>query len=249
MDDCGAALLLDGEGPLWQQIRRAIARPILNGAWPPGSPVPSEAELMRRFGTARMTVHRALRSLAGEGMVERRRRRGTRVAARAPERPVFEIWDVAAEVERSGRRYGFRLLSRAALGLDDPGSVHGRALLGVGAQVPAQRLVCVHLADGEPIQYEDRLLSLDAAPTAVAERFERVPPGRWLLQHVAWTEAEHAILAQGASAEAAAALGVAEGAPCLVVERRTWNSAQPVTFVRLWSLGGHSRLVGRFRQG
>ncbi|MDB6013461.1 MAG: hypothetical protein JWL65_5711, partial [Gammaproteobacteria bacterium] len=28
---------LDGNGPIWQQIRRVLARPILSGEWPPGT--------------------------------------------------------------------------------------------------------------------------------------------------------------------------------------------------------------------
>ena len=83
---------LDGQGPLWQQIRRALIRPIVDGTWPPDTKIPKELEIIARYGAARMTVHRALRSIAAEGLVARRRRFGTVVAARPPERPVLEIW-------------------------------------------------------------------------------------------------------------------------------------------------------------
>lgn len=42
--------------------------------------MPSEAELTRRFGASKLTVHRALRELANEGLVERVERVGTFVA-------------------------------------------------------------------------------------------------------------------------------------------------------------------------
>ena len=93
---------LDGQGPLWQQIRRALIRPMRDGTWPPGTKIPKEIEIMERYGAARMTVHRALRSLAAEGSISRRRRAGTVVADRPPERPLLEIWDIGAEVERLG---------------------------------------------------------------------------------------------------------------------------------------------------
>src|SRR5580693_10796768 len=86
---------LDGEGPIWQQIRRVLARPILSGEWPPGTRIPAEESLTKRFRTSRMTVGKALQSLAKEGYVERKRKLGTVVTDRAQERPVFEIWDVA----------------------------------------------------------------------------------------------------------------------------------------------------------
>src|SRR5471030_52428 len=87
------SLVLDGDGPNWLQIRRAIARKIMSGAWGPGSRIPAEMSLATRFGTSRMTVAKAIQMLAKEGIVERHRKIGTIVAIRAQERPVFEIWD------------------------------------------------------------------------------------------------------------------------------------------------------------
>lgn len=55
-------LQLDGEGPVYDQIRQAILSRIRSGSWAPGYRLPSEADLCDHFGTARMTVSRALRS-------------------------------------------------------------------------------------------------------------------------------------------------------------------------------------------
>ncbi len=232
---------LDGEGPLWQQIRRAIARPILSGAWAPGQRIPSEHDLMARYGAARMTVHRALRSLAEDGWVERRRRVGTMVAARTPERPVFEIWDIAAEVARAGAVHRFDILERRLLAAGDP------RLAGLGEGAHGLWLVCRHFAGDAPLQLEERVINLAAAPRAAEADFTAVPPGRWLLDQVAWTEAEHAILAEAAPRDIAQRLDIRPGAACLVVERRTWNGRVPVTFARLWHPGDRHRLIGRFR--
>ena len=62
---------LDGGGPIWQQIRRALVGPILDGEWPPGTRIPSEMELAERFGASRMTVCKAIQSLATDGLVQR----------------------------------------------------------------------------------------------------------------------------------------------------------------------------------
>ncbi|HWK45481.1 MAG TPA: UTRA domain-containing protein [Stellaceae bacterium] len=234
---------LDGDGPIWQQIRRAIARPILNGDWAPGSRVPSEFDLMERYGAARMTVHRAIRSLASDGLVERRRKSGTIVAVRPPERPVFEIWNIAAEVERRGAAYRFELLERVLL---EPGDERGGPI-GVDDGTPLLWLVCRHFSDGQVLQLEERLINLAASPDAAEQDFDRVSPGLWLLHNVAWTEAEHAITAEGAPEAISAPLDVAPDAACLVVERRTWNGLEPVTYVRLWHPGDRHRLVGRFK--
>ncbi|HEX8168493.1 MAG TPA: histidine utilization repressor [Beijerinckiaceae bacterium] len=238
-------IALDGDGPLHRQIRRAIARPILAGTWPPGQRIPSEHELMARFKVSRMTVNRALASLAGEGLVERRRKSGTVVAVPSAERAVFEIWDVSAEIARGGAVHAMTLLSR------ETGHATGEEAerLRVVAGTPVLRLVLCHAADGVPVQLEERLVNLAAAPGILEEQFQDVAPGRWLLDHVPWTEAEHAIRAAGAAPDVARHLKIRRGAACLCVERRTWRGAEPITFARLTSPAGAQVLVGRFRPG
>lgn len=246
MDQADAdKIVLDGDGPLHRQIRRAIARPILSGAWIPGRRIPSEHDLMDRFGVSRMTVNRALASLAGEGLVERKRKSGTVVAAPSAERAVFAIWDVSAEIARNGARHSVGPIRRATGHADGAEAEQLRIAPGT----PVLRLALCHLADGVPVQFEERLVHLAAAPDVVAADFSAVTPGRWLLDHVAWTEAEHAIRAAEATPEAARRLAIRPGAACLVVERRTWRGVQPITFARLTSPAGAQVLVGRFRPG
>ena len=237
-----ARLVLDGHGPIWLQIRRAIAQPILTGAWRPGDRVPSEMELTEHFRTARMTVGRAIQSLASEGLVQRRRKVGTVVSERAQERPVFEIWDTADLVARTGASYGYRLLDHVLLA----GEEDERARLGVSRETPLLRIRCLHLANERPFQLEERLINLDAAPGITAQPLETVAPSPWLLAHVPWTQAEHAISACEADKTTAELLQTPVGSACLLVERKTWNGEVPVTFARLWHAGPQHRLTGRF---
>ncbi|MDR3495558.1 MAG: UTRA domain-containing protein [Ancalomicrobiaceae bacterium] len=233
---------LDGRGPLWQQIRRALIRPIVDGTWPPDTKIPKEFEIIERYGAARMTVHRALRSLAAEGLVARRRRFGTVVAARPPERPVLEIWDIAAEVARSGGTHAFEILERERAD-DDPSG----APLGAAKGTPLLRLLVRHFSDGAPLQIEVRLINLAAVPEAETLAFDATPPGSWLVAHVPWTEAEHVISAESAPPEMARLLAVAPDTACLVVERRTWNEGTPITWARLIHPGEKRRLAARFQ--
>ncbi len=50
---------LDGQGPLYEQIRRAIARKITGREWRPGYRIPFENEITAALGVSRMTVNRA----------------------------------------------------------------------------------------------------------------------------------------------------------------------------------------------
>jgi len=67
--------------PKHQQVYRALEREIRTGRWRRGERLPSEAELVTRFGVSRITVGRAVRDLQVEGLVERRVGSGTYVAA------------------------------------------------------------------------------------------------------------------------------------------------------------------------
>lgn len=234
---------LDGHGPIWQQIRRALAHPIVSGMWPPGTRIPTEASLTRTFHTSRMTVGKAIQSLAHEGLVHRRRKVGTLVAERALERPVFEIWDVADLISRNGGSYQYRLLECRKLE-DDP---ERREMLGVSSRTPVLWMRCLHLCDKKPFQLEDRLINMDAAPGITCQPLDTQGPGRWLLAHVPWTDAEHKISARQAPDEIASQLQVQMHDACLVVDRRTWNDGAPVTHARLWHPGTSHNLVGHFK--
>lgn len=232
---------LDGSGPVWQQIRRVLARPIISGEWPPGTRIPPELDLTKRFRTSRMTVGKAVQSLAKEGFVERKRKLGTIVADRAQERPVFEIWDVQDLVAQAGGKYTYKLLECQKLAQDP----QRRELLGVSRRTPTLWMLCLHLSDGAPFQLEERLINIDAAPGITCRPLETVGPGLWLLAHVPWTDAEHKISAREAPPEIARHLGTEPGAACLVVDRRTWNNGTPVTYARLWHCGARHSLVGQ----
>ncbi|MOA67582.1 UTRA domain protein [compost metagenome] len=61
-----------------------------------------------------------------------------------------------------------------------------------------------------------------------------------------WTEAEHRISAVGADPETATHLGLADGAACLRLERRTWRDGQGVTWAWQTFPGAAYDLVARF---
>lgn len=64
----------------YRQILEKLQDDIASGRYKPGKRLPSEAELVRRFGTSRMTVFRAMHELQAMGLVTRRVGSGTFVA-------------------------------------------------------------------------------------------------------------------------------------------------------------------------
>jgi GntR family histidine utilization transcriptional repressor len=229
-------------GPLHQRIRSDIEARIRSGEWAPGHRAPTEAELMGQYGCSRMTVNKAMIALVEAGLIVRRKRAGSFVARPRVHAPVLNIPDIQSEIVARGEAYAFRLLARTvrAADRDSPEEVE----LAAGGKLLA--LEGVHDAGGRPFALERRLVSLKAAPDMEAADFTRVPPGAWLLEHVAWTEAESRISAVNADADDARLLALDEGAACLVVDRRTWREGQHVTRVRQVFLGEAYDLVARF---
>jgi GntR family transcriptional regulator len=70
--------------PLYEQVKRHLSEAILMGEWAPGTVLPNETDLARRFGVAVGTARRALSELTAEGLISRRRRTGTVVTGRTP---------------------------------------------------------------------------------------------------------------------------------------------------------------------
>ena len=219
--------------PLHVRIGADIEAQIMSGAWKPGHRIPAEHELMAQYDCARMTVSKALSRLATSGLIERRRRAGSFVAAPPLHHAALSIPDIRADIEAHGRGYRIDLLART----ERTASAADRAALQIKAgKVLALR--CLHFADDAPYALEERLINLGVVPEAAAVDFSTEPPGSWLLGHVPWTEAEHSIAAVGADADTAAALKLERGAACLRLERWTWYDAgaavapERITWVR-----------------
>lgn len=236
------AVKLDGTGPIYDQIRRAIRDLILNGIWQPGTSVPPEHALMEQLGASRMTVHRALVQLAREGLITRRRRSGTIVASPPTSHAMLDILSIPEEVEKLGQRYDYEVLSRE----DGRPSAELAVRFGLKRGEKIAHLVALHRADGKPHVLEERVIHLMTVPAAADADFSTIPPGDWLLRNSLWSQAEHAISAVPAEPDDAYCLGIEAGEPCLLIERRTWNQGAPVTAVRLLYPGARHRFVGRF---
>lgn len=67
--------------PRYARIARELADRIHSGKVSVGEPLPTEAALCKRYGVSRYTAREALRRLRDAGLIERRRRAGTTVAA------------------------------------------------------------------------------------------------------------------------------------------------------------------------
>lgn len=187
------------------QVEAAISR----GTLEPGDRLPPERELAALHGVSRMTVRQALQTLESRGLIRRAigRSGGSFVAQPKLERDLGTFAGLSEQLRRQGVAAGARVVSA----LERDGSVE---------------IVRVRYADGEPFALErssfpaDRfagLLALDLTGSLYAlldEHFGAAP--------VRAVERLEPVLADGDEAET---LGVAVGAPLMLVDRTAYDDA------------------------
>ncbi|MCC3295967.1 GntR family transcriptional regulator [Arthrobacter sp. zg-Y411] len=136
--------LLGGNEPLHLQLREHLRAQILNHSLPPGTSLPSEAQLQARFGVSRSVVRQALGALEADGLILRGRGRGSTVAPRREHhRQVHQTSGLSTQVAGTGATVGTEVLRLSVQQSDAATSV-----LGTAQVISIERL---RTADGVPI--------------------------------------------------------------------------------------------------
>ena len=240
--------------PVHMCIRDDLKLRLAAGEWAADQRLPSETELARRYGVARMTVRQAIGALAAEGIVIRRQGLGTFVTSPLPGRQVGALQSFTEEMRTQGRDVQTRLLKAA---VEEPPDTARKALqLGQrAAAVVVQRL---RVVDGRPIVVQNswlpyaRFAGLDAVPLlngslyATLEERYGVPVVR----------AVQSVTAAAATDLDAALLGLSPGSPVLRTSRSTFDGANcPIEFAVSATRPGTpietvmERATGRVAQG
>jgi GntR family histidine utilization transcriptional repressor len=213
----------------WQAVKDEVGRRIAARVWRPGDMIPHEAELAREFGCARATVNRALRELAEEGLLDRRRKAGTRVAINPVRKPRVDIPVIREEIEAKGATCRHAVLSRETA--VPPPDVAARMQAARGADM--LHLRTLYTADGAPYVLEDRWINPVAVPAVRDETFTGISPNEWLVREVPFEGGDFTFSAITATAAEAAALSCPEGVGLFMLLRTTWSGGAVITSVRL----------------
>jgi GntR family histidine utilization transcriptional repressor len=226
---------VSGAPPKAQLIAAEVRRRIADREWRQGDRIPDEADLAVEFGAARATVNKALQLLADEGLLDRRRRAGTRIAINPVRKATFSIPIVREQVEGAGMAYSHRVMAQRDSPI--PAGVAARIDLPVGTVLTHLR--AVHYGDGLPFQYEDRWINRAVLPQMAEADFRAVNANEWLVQNAPYLRADVDFSAANADARDARMLEVRRGQALLILHRTTWNDQGPITTVRLACHPGH----------
>jgi GntR family transcriptional regulator len=219
-----------------------IERLIADGTFAPGSRLPPERELGRRFDVGRSTLRLALAELEGRGLVDRHQGRGTFVARSRIDADATQHFTLSAALRATG------------------GVVRTETLSTVVARPSASVARDLDVPEGGDVVRIERLRRLDGEPVIV-ERTE-VPASRFAgLEAVVLGErslydvlrerygcvvaaADETLEPVVLTAAEAALLGGRRGAPALLVRRVTSDAeGRPFEFATALVRGDRSRLL------
>ena len=212
----------------WKSLYIEVSKRIAEGVWKPGDLIPGEVELAAEFGCARATVNRALRELANEGFLDRRRKAGTRVARHPVRKATLDITITRAEVEQRGCVYSHSVLSQK----QKRAPAHIRNIMGEMTAKPLY-ITTLHQADGKPFSYEKRWINTDIVPRILDTDLSQISVNEWLVENALFTTGEITFSAANASTAEAQILQIQTGDALFIVDRTTWNGPNTITVVRL----------------
>lgn len=225
----------DPEIKSWQAVQAEVLRRINSREWKPGEFIPHEADLSREFGCARATVNRALRGLAESGLLDRRRKAGTRVALHPVRKATLAIPVIRHEIESKGQSYRHQVLSRGVA--VPPAGIRARMRTEPGVKLV--HLVTLHMADGKPYVFGDRWINPGAAPGIETADLTALSANEWLVTNIPFEGGDFTFSAMTAGEREAEILACPEGEGLFVIERSTWNQAKVITSVRLTFAPGY----------
>ena len=221
--------------PLYQQLQRALRDAIEDNRLAADEALPPERELAEEFGISRITVRKALDALVGEGMLTRRQGAGTFVTARSEsrvEKSFSKLSSFSEDMISRGRRPESVWLSRSA-GTVTPEEA---LTLGLSPGSVVYRFNRIRYADGEPMALEYSTVPgfCLASELSVGESLYEA-----LDQHSARParalQRLRAILFTG---ERAKLMGIEDGAPGLLIERRGFlKDGRPVEVTKSYYRG------------
>jgi GntR family transcriptional regulator len=234
----------DSGATLYAQVEQVLASEITDGRLKPGHRLPTEDDLLARFGVSRITVRRAIQNLVSRGMIEIRRGRGTFVAARKITQELTELSGFVEDMQAIGRKATARLIDKKIVTADE--TVARQLALTKGSRVV--RIQRVRLGDGVPISFDETYLPLDLGKKVITNNLA-VQPIFSLLERkydVPLLEAEYKLEAIVADVPVAAALRVEQGSPIFLIERTSYSTGtRPVDYEKLHYRGDLIRFVTR----
>lgn len=149
-------------GPRYVQLRKRLIDGVEQGMLSPGSPLPPEREIAAITELSRVTVRKAISSLAEEGVIVQKQGSGSFISAKSPriEQSLSRLTSFTEDMARRGKTSTSRWLERG-LFMPSPDEVLALAL---SPESSVSRIARLRTADGQPLAIERASLPTDILP-------------------------------------------------------------------------------------
>jgi len=216
--------------PLYYQLETILRKRISSGELARGDRLPSEEALAKEYSLSRITVRQALSSLESDGLIIRKRGKGTFVSKKHTYLESPKFTGFIEDLISMGIRTTSKILDISMV--EGPQNIQEHLELEVGTQL--FRIEKIRLVEGSPFSYV-----LNYLPPDIGQKIKKedliVKPLLVVLEDdlgIKATEAVQSIEATIADTHVAPLLRIRVGDPLLKVERTVFDvNHKPVEYV------------------
>lgn len=227
--------------PYYYQITNLLRRKIELGELLPGSQLPREVDLAKAFGVSCVPIRQALSLLVADGLVLRKRGRGTFVTETARRLKTIRLTGIAEESDLPGKAY--RLLSVKTKVPASPQLIDFFRLAAAGTLTHIQRLP---LMEKKPFSYAMHYLPAEIARKIGRSDLQKRSMLDIISKHlgIRLGKVLQTLEAKIADNDVAAHLSIEVMAPVLYVETFVRSeSGEPLEFSRIFYRGDEHKYI------
>jgi len=231
----------DSPIPYYFQLEEILREKIESGKWAPGQQIPSESELCEILGISRTVVRQALNELVNEGLLYRRKGKGTFVARlKIAESLVQNLTGFYEDTVAKGLMPITQVLEQKLI----PASKKVAAMMNLKEGDQVIKIDRLRSVGNEPILIVTTFLPYEICPALLEEDLTNqslygVLEGRYKLEIARGRRTLEAI---SASDEDAKLLGVEEGDPIILLKSVSYlENGEPIEYFEAKHRGDRSR--------
>ncbi|MGO2660407.1 GntR family transcriptional regulator [Mycetocola reblochoni] len=209
--------------PLWLQLSATLREAIADGTLAADQALPSESELISRYGVSRTVVREALAELVRRGLIYKIRAKGSFVSPSTPDLSfIGSTLGSSADLDASNRSSTTRILSQ----LRGTATAAEAGALQIEEGEDVLRLRRLRSVDGAPWLLVDTVMPASLFPGLLKANLENQSLYKHLRRHygVSPAGADRWLQAVLPSAEDAGLLALPAGAPALRIESVSWDA-------------------------
>ncbi|PTQ56648.1 MAG: putative transcriptional regulator of N-Acetylglucosamine utilization, GntR family [Candidatus Carbobacillus altaicus] len=217
--------------PLYYQLKEKLTEAIMNGSWPVGTMIPSERELSEKYGISRMTVRQALGEMVKEGLLVRKKGKGSFVAEPKINQELIRLTSFSEDMRSRGLTPDSRVKS-VYLQEASPAIQNYLSLKADAQVIVVER---IRLANEQPMAFETSHLPIARFPDLKHHVLDAKSLYNLLEEHyhVTIKYARQTLEASLSDAVVSKILEIPHASPVLLITRVTYDSEnRPFEYVK-----------------